>query len=71
MVSEAFGVLLAVVVEGQLIGKYRKTGDCSDNGEVSDDQIDKEVTLAYYLKRVLWKCLPDYPQNSLGDTVEP
>lgn len=42
MVSEAFGVLLAVVVEGQLVGKYRKAGDCADNGETSDDQIENE-----------------------------
>ena len=45
MVSEAFGVLIAVVVEGQLIGKYRKTGDCADNGETSDDQIENEVNM--------------------------
>ncbi|XP_053395659.1 uncharacterized protein LOC123525787 [Mercenaria mercenaria] len=52
MVSEAFGVLLAVVVEGQLVGKYRKTGDCADNGEVSDDQIENEKG-AYILGAVI------------------
>ncbi|KAL4236651.1 Major facilitator superfamily [Mactra antiquata] len=42
MVSEALGVLLAVVVEGQLVGKYRKTGDCSDKGTISDEDLKNE-----------------------------
>ncbi|XP_060554122.1 sodium-dependent lysophosphatidylcholine symporter 1-like [Ruditapes philippinarum] len=52
MVSEAFGVLLAVVVEGQLVGKYRKAGDCADNGKTSDDQIENEKG-AYILGAVI------------------
>lgn len=52
MVSEAFGVLLAVVVEGQLVGKYRKSGDCAENGKVSDDQISKEKE-AYVLGAIV------------------
>lgn len=48
MVSEAVGVLVAVVVQGQLVTKYRKSDDCSDSGEVPDSELDKEVHAILY-----------------------
>ena len=43
MVSEALGVLVAVVVQGQLVAKYRKSGDCGAGGKVDPENIEKEV----------------------------
>ena len=43
MVSEAVGVLVAVVVQGQLVSKTRKTGNCGDDDKMSDKQLEDEV----------------------------
>lgn len=63
MVSEAVGVLVAVVVQGQLVTKYRKSGDCADNGEVPDSELDKEV----HVILAVWFYGPDhwFLENSL------
>ncbi|XP_052777772.1 uncharacterized protein LOC128215088 [Mya arenaria] len=42
MVSEAVGVLLAVVVQGQLVSKYRKSGDCGSGGKVEPEELKNE-----------------------------
>lgn len=43
MVSEAVGVLVAVVVQGQLVSKTRKTGECGSDDKMSVKQVDDEV----------------------------
>ena len=43
MVSEAVGVLVAVVIQGQLVSKTRKTEDCGSKDKMSDKQLDDEV----------------------------
>ena len=45
MVSEAVGVLVAVVVQGQLVSKTRKTGDCGDDDKMSEKQLEDEVVI--------------------------
>ena len=44
MVAEAVGLLLAVVIQGQLVSKYRKTGDCGEEKELTDDDLEKEAS---------------------------
>ena len=52
MVSEAVGVLVAVVVQGQLVSKTRKTGNCGDDDKMSDKQLEDEViTLEEVIRR--------------------
>ncbi|KAL5015874.1 hypothetical protein ScPMuIL_005463 [Solemya velum] len=47
MVSEGIGVLLAAVVQGQLVDKTRKAGDCTnDNSTLSGQELDDQK-LAY------------------------
>ena len=44
MCSEAVGVLIAAVVQGTIINKYRTAGDCTDDGTtVSPSEKDDEV----------------------------
>lgn len=43
MVSEAIGVLAAVIVQGQLVTKYQKSDDCGDGGKVPESEINNEV----------------------------
>ena len=43
MISEAVGVLLAVVIQGQLVSKTRKTGDCGKKDKMTEKQLDDEV----------------------------
>ncbi|XP_064605390.1 sodium-dependent lysophosphatidylcholine symporter 1-like isoform X2 [Liolophura sinensis] len=48
MLSEAVGVLLAVVVQGQLVNKYRVAGECSAETTISPGQIkDQEWSYMY------------------------
>ncbi|KAL3868983.1 hypothetical protein ACJMK2_041728 [Sinanodonta woodiana] len=42
MVSEATGVLLAVVIQGQLVNKYRTAGDCSEEATVSSADLQNQ-----------------------------
>jgi len=43
MISEALGVLVAVIIQGQLVSKYRKSDDCSESGKIPESDIEGEV----------------------------
>ena len=51
MVSEAVGVLVAVVVQGQLVSKTRKIGSCNDDDKPSKEQLDDEVRSIHRILR--------------------
>ncbi|KAH3698300.1 hypothetical protein DPMN_085819, partial [Dreissena polymorpha] len=52
MVLEAVGVLVAVLVQGQLVAKYRKTGDCGKAGEITDQML-KDEKWSYVLGAII------------------
>ncbi|XP_033736567.1 sodium-dependent lysophosphatidylcholine symporter 1-like [Pecten maximus] len=54
MVSEAIGVLLASVVQGQLINKYRIAGDCKDvKATASPEQLENQEMSYIYGSAVM------------------
>ncbi|XP_052256460.1 uncharacterized protein LOC127861822 [Dreissena polymorpha] len=52
MVLEAVGVLVAVLVQGQLVAKYRKTGDCGEAGEITEQML-KDEKWSYVLGAII------------------
>ncbi|KAK3612658.1 hypothetical protein CHS0354_042186 [Potamilus streckersoni] len=52
MVSEATGVLLAVVIQGQLVNKYRTAGECSEEATVSPTDLQNQIFLPILISQL-------------------